>query len=144
MFFFVIYKLPGNRQVRLCSSVIDSSSLPAKDYNKMLVVVNSWLEKMYKINGIENFGFFCFQQQSLVIDPLPTSVLEECTIPNYGRFTAFSSGHVRIVFNDRTSLDMWCDFSKRLECCIQHSEGIHSQQVVKKKQNLERLRMKCH
>lgn len=67
-----------------------------------------------------------------MIDLLPTSVLEECTVPDFGRFTAFSSGHVRIVFNDRTSLDMWCDFSKRLECCIQHSEGIHRQQVVKK------------
>ncbi|XP_061183350.1 uncharacterized protein C5orf34 homolog [Saccostrea echinata] len=71
----------------------------------------------------------CWKQQSLVIEPLPTSVLEECTVPGYGRFTAFSSGHVRIVFNDRTSLDMWCDFSKRVECCIQHSDGIHNTQM---------------
>ncbi|XP_062612767.1 uncharacterized protein C5orf34-like [Saccostrea cucullata] len=71
----------------------------------------------------------CWKQQSLVIEPLPTSVLEECSVPGYGRFTAFSSGHVRIVFNDRTSLDMWCDFSKRVECCLQHSEGIHHTQM---------------
>ena len=39
-----------------------------------------------------------------------------------GRFTAYSSGRVRILFSDRTSLDMYADFSKRLGACKQHSQ----------------------
>ncbi|KAK3092815.1 hypothetical protein FSP39_007490 [Pinctada imbricata] len=69
---------------------------------------------------------YCWKHKLAVVQPLSTYLLEECTVPGYGRFTAFSNGHVRILFEDRTSLDMDCDFSKRIECCLQHSEdGTH-------------------
>ena len=35
-----------------------------------------------------------------------TRVLEECSVDGVGRFTAFTDGSVRVVFNDRTCLDM--------------------------------------
>ena len=39
-----------------------------------------------------------------------------------GKFTAFSTGRVRIVFSDRMALDMYADFSKRLGRCKEHSD----------------------
>ncbi|KAK7489354.1 hypothetical protein BaRGS_00019462 [Batillaria attramentaria] len=57
-----------------------------------------------------------------VVEPLSTSVLEDCTVPGYGRFTAYTNGRIRIVFDDRTALDMVSDFSSRLQGCLHHSE----------------------
>ena len=57
-----------------------------------------------------------------VVEPLSTSVLEECTVPGYGRFTAYSNGRIRVVFEDRTALDMVADFSQRLKGCLKHSD----------------------
>ncbi|KAL3846781.1 hypothetical protein ACJMK2_017739 [Sinanodonta woodiana] len=52
-------------------------------------------------------------QDTMPQEPLPITVLEECVVPSYGRFVALSNGLVRIVFNDRTSLEITADFSKR-------------------------------
>ncbi|XP_077987531.1 uncharacterized protein C5orf34 homolog [Glandiceps talaboti] len=46
--------------------------------------------------------------------PVPASILEETKIAELGRFTAYTDGRVRIVFTDRTMLDMKWDFSSRL------------------------------
>jgi len=35
-----------------------------------------------------------------------TRALEECAVSGVGRFTAFTDGSLRVVFNDRTCLDM--------------------------------------
>ena len=61
-----------------------------------------------------------FEEVTLA-DPVPSTLLEECTIQGYGKFTALSNGQVRIVFRDRTSLDMTCDFTKRISNCLEHS-----------------------
>lgn len=49
-----------------------------------------------------------------VFEPVSTTVLEQCDIPEHGKFLALSNGQVRISFIDRTCLDMTADFSKRL------------------------------
>ncbi|XP_070213066.1 uncharacterized protein C5orf34-like [Littorina saxatilis] len=68
----------------------------------------------------------CWKQAPLqVVEPLSSSVLEECSAPGYGRFTAYSNGRIRILFDDRTALDMVSDFSERLKGCLKHSD--HSQ-----------------
>ena len=65
--------------------------------------------------------YFILQYKDTLIEPLPASLLEECTVPGHGRFSAFSNGHVRILFDDRTALDMSCDFTKRIMGCMEHS-----------------------
>ena len=60
-------------------------------------------------------------EEVTLTDPMPSTVLEECVIQGYGKFTALSNGQVRIVFQDRTSLDMTCDFTKRISNCLEHS-----------------------
>jgi len=35
-----------------------------------------------------------------------TLALEECSVAGVGRFSAFTDGSLRVVFNDRTCLDM--------------------------------------
>ncbi|KAI0238920.1 hypothetical protein LSAT2_010331 [Lamellibrachia satsuma] len=57
-----------------------------------------------------------------IVSPLPSVLLEECDIPGVGWFTAHSSGHVRVIFPDRTCLDMYADFQKRIGICEQHSD----------------------
>ncbi|XP_055868957.1 uncharacterized protein LOC106057163 isoform X2 [Biomphalaria glabrata] len=49
-----------------------------------------------------------------VVEPLSTSLLEEYHVEGLGKFSAFSNGRVRIVFTDRTALDMVCNVSNRL------------------------------
>ena len=68
-------------------------------------------------------------EEVTLTEPMPSTVLEECVIPGYGKFTALSNGQVRIVFQDRTSLDMTCDFSKRINNCLEHSDENSLQQV---------------
>ncbi|KAL8609668.1 hypothetical protein ACOMHN_049748 [Nucella lapillus] len=64
----------------------------------------------------------CWKQAvTQVVEPLSSSLLEECTVAAYGRFQAYSNGRVRVVFEDRTSLDMGADFSRRLHDCGKHS-----------------------
>lgn len=42
------------------------------------------------------------------VQPVPeTRVVEECYVENVARFVAFSDGSLRIVFDDRTGLDMY-------------------------------------
>ena len=65
-----------------------------------------------------------------VVEPLSTSVLEECSVPGYGRFTAYSNGRIRVVFEDRTALDMVADFSQRLKGCLKHSDYSQVQGTV--------------
>ena len=50
-----------------------------------------------------------------VVEPLSSSLLEECKVEGLGKFTAFSSGRVRIMFDDRVALDLQCCFDKRLK-----------------------------
>ncbi|XP_076454102.1 uncharacterized protein LOC143289122 isoform X1 [Babylonia areolata] len=59
-----------------------------------------------------------------VVEPLSASLLEESTVPGYGRFQAYSNGRVRVVFEDRTALDMVADFSRRLQGCMKHSSSL--------------------
>ncbi|XP_046568879.1 uncharacterized protein C5orf34 homolog [Haliotis rubra] len=71
----------------------------------------------------------CWQvTPTTVQEPLSVSILEEAYIPGVGRFTAHTNGRVRVVFDDRTSLDMVCNFSRRVEECAQHTAD--SQQSV--------------
>ena len=49
-----------------------------------------------------------------VIHPSPATILEESTIKELGSFVAYSNGRVRVVFSDRTILDMIHDFSLRI------------------------------
>ena len=37
-------------------------------------------------------------------------------MPNIGRFTAFTDGRVRVLFDDRTALDTAADFSCVARC----------------------------
>ncbi|XP_067669599.1 uncharacterized protein C5orf34 homolog [Haliotis asinina] len=71
----------------------------------------------------------CWQMMPTTVqEPLSVSILEEAYIPGVGRFTAHTNGRVRVVFDDRTSLDMVCNFSRRIEECAQHTAD--SQQSV--------------
>lgn len=71
-----------------------------------------------------------FQKEVVaVIEPLPSSLLEECHVTGLGKFSAFTNGRVRVVFEDRTTLDVVCNFSRRVNKCLHHS---HEPQVGKK------------
>ncbi|XP_052271990.1 uncharacterized protein C5orf34 homolog [Dreissena polymorpha] len=73
-----------------------------------------------------SLGLCCWKHEEVVLsEPSSTHILEECDIRGYGRFSALSNGEVRIVFNDRTCLDMVADFSARL------GEGSRSGQVTR-------------
>ncbi|CAH1781102.1 unnamed protein product, partial [Owenia fusiformis] len=64
----------------------------------------------------------CWKEHSRPLtQPLTSMLLEECFVDHIGKFKAFSNGHIRIVFNDRTCLDMLGDFTGRLEGCKGHS-----------------------
>ncbi|XP_033637479.1 uncharacterized protein C5orf34 homolog isoform X2 [Asterias rubens] len=59
----------------------------------------------------------CWKEQmpfGSVIHPSPATILEESTIKELGSFVAYSNGRVRVVFSDRTILDMIHDFSLRI------------------------------
>jgi len=43
-----------------------------------------------------------------------TRTIEECVVPDVGRFTAQSNGIIRAVFTDRTCLDMQIELSPHL------------------------------
>ncbi|XP_060071260.1 uncharacterized protein C5orf34 homolog [Ylistrum balloti] len=72
---------------------------------------------------ITNADVCCWKYVDRKLELLPTSLLEDCCIPNHGKFSAYSNGHVRILFDDRTSLEMTCDFSRRVKSCLEHTEG---------------------
>ena len=46
--------------------------------------------------------------------PPPMVLLEENVVDGLGRFSVYSNGHIRVLFNDRTCLDMMTDLNKRL------------------------------
>ncbi|XP_070539183.1 uncharacterized protein C5orf34 homolog [Ptychodera flava] len=67
---------------------------------------------------IETESTCCWKVKPTLIQPTvpsPASLLEETQVPELGRFSAFTDGRVRIVFADRTMLDMKWDFTKRLK-----------------------------
>ncbi|XP_005100231.2 uncharacterized protein C5orf34 homolog [Aplysia californica] len=65
----------------------------------------------------------CWKKEVVaVVEPLSSSLLEECQVEGLGKFSAFTSGRVRIVFDDRVALDLQCNFSRRLEECSKHSK----------------------
>ncbi|XP_053404672.1 uncharacterized protein C5orf34 homolog [Mercenaria mercenaria] len=67
-------------------------------------------------------GLCCWKhEEAAIVEPMSTSVLDECEISGYGKFTALSNGQIRIAFKDRTCLDMTCDFSRRIQSCLDHS-----------------------
>ncbi|XP_025078550.1 uncharacterized protein LOC112554763 isoform X5 [Pomacea canaliculata] len=75
-----------------------------------------------KLSKIEDLA--CWKHVPVhVVEPLPLSILEECLVPGFGRFTAFTNGRIRVIFEDRTALDMVSDFSNRLHGCMQHSDS---------------------
>ncbi|XP_038050035.1 uncharacterized protein C5orf34 homolog isoform X2 [Patiria miniata] len=60
----------------------------------------------------------CWKEKSRscpVTSPNPTVIIEESKVEGLGNFVAFSNGRVRVVFNDRTTLDMEWDFRSRVE-----------------------------
>lgn len=64
----------------------------------------------------------CWKREMVaVVEPLSSSLLEECVVDGLGKFSAFTNGRVRAVFEDRTALDMVCNFSKRLSGSLQRS-----------------------
>ncbi|KAL4220206.1 hypothetical protein ACF0H5_020614 [Mactra antiquata] len=67
-------------------------------------------------------GLCCWKHEEItILEPMSTTVLEECEISGYGKFTALSNGQIRISFTDRTCLDMTWDFSKRLNKTLDQS-----------------------
>ncbi|RUS75538.1 hypothetical protein EGW08_016706, partial [Elysia chlorotica] len=65
----------------------------------------------------------CWKREMVaVVEPLSSSLLEECVVEGLGKFTAFTNGRVRAVFEDRTALDMVCNFSKRASESLQHGQ----------------------
>jgi hypothetical protein len=54
---------------------------------------------------------------------MSTTVLDECEINGYGKFTALSNGQIRIAFKDRTCLDMSYDFTRRIQRSLNYSEN---------------------
>ncbi|BFZ00322.1 hypothetical protein BsWGS_03360 [Bradybaena similaris] len=65
----------------------------------------------------------CWKKEVIaVVEPLSSSLLEECIVGGLGKFSAFTNGRVRIVFEDRTALDMVCDVSRRVQECFRHSQ----------------------
>ncbi|KAK3703275.1 hypothetical protein RRG08_059538 [Elysia crispata] len=63
----------------------------------------------------------CWKRETVaVVEPLSSSLLEECVVEGLGKFSAFTNGRVRAVFEDRTALDMVCNFSKRTSESLQH------------------------
>ncbi|ESP00863.1 hypothetical protein LOTGIDRAFT_172963 [Lottia gigantea] len=68
-------------------------------------------------------------EESKRLERVTCEILEECTVPGRGKFMAYTNGRIRIVFEDRTALDMVCDFSTRLHSCLhQHGKPDHSPQ----------------
>lgn len=59
-------------------------------------------------------------KDSEVFEPESTTLLEQCDIPGHGKFSAMSNGEIRILFVDRTSLDMITDLSQRLAAAEKH------------------------
>ncbi|XP_033760537.1 uncharacterized protein C5orf34 homolog [Pecten maximus] len=72
---------------------------------------------------ITNADVCCWKYVEKKLELLPTTLLEDCCVPNHGKFSAYSNGHVRILFDDRTSLEMTADFSRRVKSCLEHTEG---------------------
>ncbi|OWF52201.1 hypothetical protein KP79_PYT20100 [Mizuhopecten yessoensis] len=72
---------------------------------------------------ITNADVCCWKYVEKKLELVPTTVLEDCCVPGHGKFSAYSNGHVRILFDDRTSLEMTCDFSRRVKNCLEHTEG---------------------
>ena len=50
-------------------------------------------------------------------------ILEQCTVSGVGKFTAYSSGRIHIVFDDRTTLDMITDWSSRIHQYLKHKKA---------------------
>lgn len=71
---------------------------------------------------ITNADICCWKYVEKKLELLPTTLLEDCCVPNHGKFSAYSNGHVRILFDDRTSLEMTADFSQRVKSCLKHSD----------------------
>lgn len=80
---------------------------------------------------LTNKSVCCWKyKNNILMEPLASSLLEEVSVPGHGRFSAFSNGHVRILFEDRTSLDMSCDFTKRIIGCIEHSSNAEEKAIL--------------
>lgn len=45
-------------------------------------------------------------QQDVAAEKAPPQILETATIPNVGRFVAYSNGHLHVAFADRTMLNV--------------------------------------
>ncbi len=43
-----------------------------------------------------------------------TVLLEENVVEGLGKFTAYSNGHVRVMYEDRTCVDLVADLSARM------------------------------
>lgn len=69
-------------------------------------------------------------EEFAITEPSSTSVLEECTIQGYGKFTALSNGQIRVAFADRTCLDMTCDLSQRISKSCDQNTSSGTVQVI--------------
>ncbi|CAG5127712.1 unnamed protein product, partial [Candidula unifasciata] len=85
--------------------------------NRLLVTNASWEHQ-----GIKD-DVPCWKKEAVaIVEPLTSSLLEECIVEGLGKFSAFTNGRVRIVFEDRTALDMVCNVSQRVQECFGHSQ----------------------
>ncbi|XP_050398660.2 uncharacterized protein C5orf34 homolog [Patella vulgata] len=78
-------------------------------------------------------------EESKPMEPISCEILEECCVPGRGKFSAYTNGRIRVVFDDRTALDMVCDFSNRLDECLQHSEKPSTANVMPRVTGFDRL-----
>ena len=80
-----------------------------------------FLDLLYnqEIESVET-GSVCWKVSTHISQVPETFLLEECNVENIGRFSAYSSGRIRILFLNRICLEMWYDLSNRLHKCSSH------------------------
>ncbi|XP_041359472.1 uncharacterized protein C5orf34 homolog isoform X2 [Gigantopelta aegis] len=108
-------------------------SLPGAGYSieKLLKRASRFLSQASQSDKMSSTVDPCWKKEEVkIVEPLPVQTLEECHIPGWGKFTAHTNGRVRIVFEDRTSMDLVCDFSKRIAECVCHSN--QSEELLQK------------
>ncbi|XP_059143355.1 uncharacterized protein C5orf34 homolog [Physella acuta] len=92
-----------------------------KTANRFLSMNNQW-----DVRGISEKSPCWKKEIVAVVEPLSSSLLEECCVEGLGKFSAFTNGRVRVVFEDRAALDLVCNFQRRLSECLQHSRELQT------------------
>ncbi|GFO08764.1 hypothetical protein PoB_003526900 [Plakobranchus ocellatus] len=96
--------------------------------SKLIQTANRYLlmNRQWEKRGLKQ-DLPCWKREVVaVVEPLSSSLLEECVVEGVGKFSAFTNGRVRAVFDDRTALDMMCNFSRRVSECLHHSQELQT------------------